>query len=756
MQASSILVVEDEGIVAQDIRQTLVSLGYAVPATVASAEEALRAAEEKPPSLALLDIRIRGELDGIATAEVLRDRGIPVVFLTSYSDEVTLMRARAAQPFGYLLKPFNERELRAAIETALYKHEMEERLAARERWFSTTLMSIGDAVIAGDPEGRVSFMNPSAVALTGWPQQEAIGRRLGDVFRIVDRKTKRPHALPLDRAIRNREAVSLPNEVALLTKRGASIEIGDSCAPIVDDQGDVLGTVLVFRDIARERQAERALRESEAHFRALFDESPVPKWLYDRDSLRILVVNDQAVRHYGYSRDEFLGMTIRDLRSPEGSAPEAETPVGRQHGLERHRKKDGRPILVEVWSNDFSLEGRRVRLVEINDVTEHLRVEEQLRQAQKMEAIGKLAGGIAHDFNNLLSVILSYTSLLLEERDPTDPARDDIREIHAAGQRAAELTRQLLAFGRRQVLEPKVLDLNELVGSLERMVRRVVGEDIELRTLLSPAPTCVWGDQSHLEQVVVNLVVNARDAMEHGGTLSIETAKVVLDDQYVAEHLGATPGPHVMLTVTDTGVGMDEETVARIFEPFFTTKDFGKGTGLGLSTVFGIVKQSGGHITVTSALGQGTAFKVYLPRVEPSVDVGESPSGTSSGSKRGSETILVVEDDDQVRAVVRGVLRRAGYRILEAADAASAREIVARNRGQIQLLLADIIMPKVSGPELAASLLPLCPSMRVLFMSGYPGDSLPQGLSLADHPFVRKPLTPEVLTARVRDVLDQD
>jgi PAS domain S-box-containing protein len=382
--------------------------------------------------------------------------------------------------------------------------------------------------------------------------------------------------------------------------------------------------------------------------------------------------------------------------------------------------------------------------------------EEQLRQSQKMEAVGKLAGGIAHDFNNLLTAINGYSDLTLRRLQDADPLRQNIEEIRKAGDRAAALTRQLLAFSRKQVLQPVVLDLNSIVSELERMLCRLIGEDIDLRTVLEPRLGSIKADPGQIEQVLMNLVVNARDAMPRGGKLTIETANLYLDEEYAGRHIAVTPGPYVMLAVSDTGTGMDEKVRARIFEPFFTTKEAGKGTGLGLSTVYGIVKQSGGNIWVYSELERGTTFKVYLPRVDEgaqeyrrSVEAGEALQGT--------ELILLAEDDEIVRKLAGEVLRQYGYRVLEAANGGAALLICERQEEPIQLLVTDVVMPEMGGRELADRLRLLRPEMKVLFMSGYTDDAIVhQGVLDEGVNFIQKPFTPDALARKLREVLGKN
>jgi two-component system cell cycle sensor histidine kinase/response regulator CckA len=419
--------------------------------------------------------------------------------------------------------------------------------------------------------------------------------------------------------------------------------------------------------------------------------------------------------------------------------------------------------LMRAGANDYICKGNLSRLTAAVDrelreaanrrarrelETERKTLKEQYLQSQKMEAIGQLAGGVAHDFNNLLTVILGYSDLLLSGMGDANPRRDLVEQMKGAGERAAGLTRQLLAFSRRQVLAPRVLDLNAVVADLEKMLRRVIGEDVTLTTDLQPDLDPVKADPGQIEQVLMNLAVNARDAMPTGGSLVIETRNVELDDASIRS------GPHVLLAIADTGHGMTPEIRARIFEPFFTTKEKGKGTGLGLATVYGIVQQSGGHIAVSSKPGQGTIFKVYLPRTQEVVARGKSPR-TTAPAPRGSEMVLLVEDEDAVRSLARLVLRRAGYRVLEAADGDEALRVVGRHQGPIHLLVADVVLPGQDGRQVAERLLGSHPGLKVLFLSGYTEDAVVRHGILEDQVhFLAKPYSPAVLAQKVREVLD--
>jgi hypothetical protein len=507
------------------------------------------------------------------------------------------------------------------------------------------------------------------------------------------------------------------------------------------------------------RRAEEALAASERYYRLLFDENPQPMWVYDRKTLAFLAVNQAAIRHYGYSREEFLGMTIKDIR-PEEDISALLQDVSRssleseQRREWRHRRKDGSLLDVQIWADRLPFVGRSAGMIIAIDITEQKKLAAQLQQAQKMEAIGRLAGGIAHDFNNLLTVILGYSQFLQHRLGPDDPSLKDAVEIHHAGKRAEALTRQLLAFSRQQVVQPKVLGLNTVVEDIQKMLRRLLGADIELVIDGDPDLGRVKADVGQIEQVIVNLAVNARDAMPHGGTLAIETRNLDLDATYANTHLGVSPGPYVMLAVSDNGQGIPPEIRSKIFEPFFTTKEEGRGTGLGLSTVFGIVKQSGGHVEVYSERGWGATFKIYLPRIDEAAESAVT-EGKPVRVARGTETVLLVEDDEMVQRVVCDGLQHAGYRVIAVSRAAEAIQIFEKNSPRIELLVTDAVMPGMSGPELVQLLRARGLAGRVLYISGHTAPvALAQMKEDAEATFLQKPFTPEVLAAKVREALD--
>jgi PAS domain S-box-containing protein len=533
-----------------------------------------------------------------------------------------------------------------------------------------------------------------------------------------------------------------------------------SADPVVTHVVRVFVFVLLSGAVVAVRHGRRRTLEASEQFQMLFDRNPLPMWLYDDETLEFLAVNQAAITTYGYSREEFARMTLADIRPEEDRAALALRPakgLPNYTGTSRHRTKDGRVLEVLVRSHLVDSHGRPARLALLEDRTERTSLERQLRQAQKMDAIGQLAGGVAHDFNNLLTAIFGYCDLLLNDMPESDPRRRDVEEIRKAGTSAAALTDRLLSFSRKQIIEPRTLDLNAVVGDMGRMLERVIGEDIEMELHLSPALGMVRADPHQIGQVLMNLVVNARDAMPNGGKLTITTDNIMLDETYGRMHVGVVPGPHVMVAVSDTGTGMSSEVQARLFEPFFTTKPAGKGTGLGLASVYGIVKQSGGNIYVYSEVGHGTTFKVYLPRTEDAVVQGVSAAPappTSAAQTRTGFTILLVEDNPALEQIARRLLLRFGYTVLSAASGDEAVKVSREHPGAIDLLLSDVVMPGQSGPSLAARLKSERPEMRVLHMSGYTDDAVVRhGALSGTAAFLQKPFTPEGLSRKIEEVL---
>jgi len=519
----------------------------------------------------------------------------------------------------------------------------------------------------------------------------------------------------------------------------------------------------------KSKQAEDALRESEEKYRTLYDSSRDAVMLITPDKV-FLNGNPACVKMFGCrNEDEFIFLTPAAL-SPEYQ-PDGDSSVEKSqkmisiameqgsHFFEwKHKRVDGEEFYSTVLLASMKLYGKKILQATVRDITEHKKLETQLLQAQKMEAIGKLAGGVAHDFNNILTTIIGNAELALMDVIKDESLRTGIEEIKKAGKRAASLTRQLLAFSRKQIIQPKILNINELLTDIEKMLGRLIGEDIELLTIPEPALWQVKIDPGQIEQVIINLAVNARDAMPKGGKLTIETDNADLNENYFREHgiEGEKSGHYVVLAVSDTGSGMDKKTQEHIFEPFFTTKEVGKGTGMGLSTIYGIIKQNNGFVWVYSEPGQGATFKVYLPEVKKDADL-EKKEQTHVDDLSGSETVLIVEDNDSLRNFAQKILHIYGYRTLNAENGEDALMVCKEHDGRIDLMITDVVMPKIGGREAAKRLQPLYPQMKVIYMSGYTDNAIVHhGVLEPGLNFLEKPFTPEGLARKVREVLDAE
>jgi len=513
-----------------------------------------------------------------------------------------------------------------------------------------------------------------------------------------------------------------------------------------------------FTEIIERLQAGLApLRGPEARLRVLVEQLPAVLWTVDRN-LRFTSALGAGFTRLKIKPDALLGTSLLDYFE---TSDQTFLPIA------AHRRAvAGEPMTFHVeWkSGSYACHVEPLRdsdgqvsgaICMSLDITDRKQLEEQLRQAQKMEAVGRLAGGIAHDFNNLLMVIQGYSDLLVERLPGADPLRRNAEQIQMASQRASSLTRQLLAFSRKQMLAPKILNVQGVVAEMEKILRRLIGEDIQLETSSAPDLGLVRADRSQIEQVILNLAVNARDAMPHGGRLTIETANVELDSSYSHPPAVLSPGRYVMLAVTDNGCGMDAETQAHVFEPFFTTKEKGKGTGLGLATVYGVVKQSGGYVWVYSEPGRGTSFKIYLPRIEETaVPAGRDGKSETQIPQRGSETILLVEDEKGVRELAREYLASSGYRVIEAEDGHTALELATMHVGQIHLLLTDVVMPGISGRELAERVSQIRPGIKIIYMSGYTDQAVVHhGILQNDAVLLQKPFTLMTLAGKLRELL---
>ena len=1011
MSQVRILVVEDESVVAKDIQWSLKSLGYTICGWASSGEEALEKAEALKPDLVLMDIVLKGGVDGVEAAEHIRTNfDIPIVYLTAYADEHTLQRAKVTEPFGYILKPFEERELHTTIEVALYKHETERRIKQSQYWLSTTLKSISDGVITTNTEGKVTFLNLNAEALTGWKESEALGEDLTGIFNVRDQEGAPLPVKPWLESLREGKVFG-PMSHLLVSGKDTAIPIDYSTAPIRDERGNTIGMVLAFRDITERKKAEMLLGRERETFFAILQKAPygviliektgrylyvnpqftlitgyslkdiptgkdwfrkaypdaayrkraIRTWVEDAtrarpvdrtfsvhckngqareiemrstslDDGRIILTasditerkmaeealraseekyrelvqnansiilrrdaagnvtffNEFAQKFFGYSEAEILGKNVIGTIVPEKDSSgrnlvEMVNDVGRQPEkystnenenmlrsgervwiswtnkptydnegnireilcvgndiTERKRAEEALRLQAQIidqihdsvistdlaghitiWNKgaerlfgytseeaigkhvsfiypedqyqllqetvigplkaagSYEVELRNKKksgeefyvhlslsvLRDSNgvvtgiigyhmDITEHKKLEEQLRHSQKMEAIGQLAGGIAHDFNNILTAVIGYANLLQMRLGEGNQLRSYVDQIIASSERAANLTQSLLAFGRKQILDPKAITVNEIIKSMEKLLARLISEDIELKTQFIDKDLTVFADAAQMGQVLMNLVTNARDSMPDGGKLAISTGLVQLDSVFVKRHAYGKPGMYAMISVSDSGVGMSEKTRQRVFEPFFTTKEVGKGTGLGLAIVYGIVKQHNGFVNVYSELGQGSTFKVYLPLIRSAY--GEEKEPSLSPPVGGTETILIAEDDTEVRKLTKNVLEEFGYTVVEAIDGEDAISKFLKHKRKVDLVMLDVVMPRKNGKEVYQYVRKIRPDIKALFTSGYTADVihekgvLDEGLN-----FVSKPVAPTELLRKLRDIFDQ-
>ena len=760
--ALRILLVEDSKSDAELVLRALRQAGIAHSAARVEAESQLaRALRDFSPDVVLADHALPAFTGEAALRLVQRERpGTPVIIVTGSLDEETAAEYIKAGAADYVVKGRLQRLGPAVRRAAALKQAMEDATRAErarlrsERRFRKLVEFSSDVITLLDATGTIVYSTQSLKPTLGYAPGEKVGQSVFELTHPDDR----PSSERLLREVLARTDRVVKADLRIRHKDSSWRRLEVAAVNRLWDV-DVDAIVVNYHDVTERKRAEEALREAMDHLRALIDASPLAIYSLTTDA-RIRTWNAAAERIFGWPAHEVIERplpTVPADKEQEGRELRDRVMRGETlSGVEiTRRRRDGKLVQLSMSAGPLFDAGGRVTgiMAVLADVTEVRQLENQYRQAQKMEAVGRLAGGIAHDFNNVLTAIAGYCDLLLEDLSSDDPHRGDIREIRKAADRAAALTRQLLAFSRRQVLSPQLVELNELVADMRSMLERLLGEDVTLDVVAGAELGTVHADPGQLEQVLMNLAVNARDAMPEGGRLTIATADIQLDASYAELHLAAEPGPYVMLAVSDTGTGMDEHTKAHLFEPFFTTKEAGKGTGLGLATVYGIVKQSGGYIWVYSEPGQGTTFKVYLPRMVGARGPEELPPAEQA-RHQGTETILLVEDEATVRTIVREALERLGYTVLEAASGEAAIQIGERHPGPIHLLLTDVVMPGQSGSHVAAQLRRARPELRVLFMSGYP--SVAMTARSTQEPgvtYLQKPFGPDTLARTVRQAL---
>lgn len=900
MKPLRVLNIEDSNRDHELIRRHLANAGYALTVERVDTAPDMEAALTNGEWDVILCDYSMPTFNAGAALDLLKRKMVdtPFIVVSGTVGEEEAVKALKAGADDYLIKdnlarlvPAIEREMQEAENRRARQRaeNAQERLDAelsRERGRVSDIVGTIPGVVwemvcvESESMPRLDYVSEFAESLLGYPLQDWLGEPEFWFSSIHEEDRDRVRTVA-EEAIEKKRGWR--TEFRWVASNGQPVWVDSQSVIVKDRAGKMAGFRGVCFDISERKKAEIATLDSEMRFRSLFESNPLPLWVYDVETLRFQKVNEAAVSHYGYSRDEFMSMTIKEIRSPEQVAPFIEDIEVRQQsngysGVWQHRKKDGTLIDVEISAHDLWFPDRNSRLVLANDITERLRaehelsrseeryrdlvenahdiifslepggrflsvnragelitgfsrdemvrmnlmqtiapdhagkasemiaetlsgreapayeldlmtksghtvsvevntklvkqdgtavriqgiarditarrrLEEQLLQAQKLESIGRLAGGIAHDFNNMLTAINGYSDLTLRQLPEDNPLRKNILNIKTAGERSAMLTNQLLAFSRQQVLHPEVVKPNEIIAETAQMLERVIGEDISLEIELNPNIGRVKVDPGQLSQIIMNLAVNARDAMPTGGRLGIETENIFLDPDSAQGFTDLRPGPYVRIAVADTGTGISDADLARIFEPFFTTKEVGRGTGLGLATVYGIVRQSGGSIDVKSTVGSGTTFTVHLPRLTEQIPLSfktETPHAVAIGG----ETILLVEDEEIVRSLLKSLLEACGYKVIEAASGAAALSVC--DAGEtIDLMMTDLVMPKMSGRELAEKIVRKLPGLPVIFTSGYTDDTiLRDGATNDEVHFIQKPFTFEAVSAKVRELLD--
>ena len=727
MTSARILIVEDEGIVAKDIQNRLEDLGHTVIDIASSGEEAIQKTEATQPDLVLMDIVLKGDMDGVKAAEQIRKRfDVPVVYLTAYANEKTFERAVITEPHGYIVKPFRDIELLTTINMALHKHKTERKLKESQRWFATTLKSIGDAVITTDTGELVTFINPVAQKLTGWKQEEALGKELREIFNTIDEETRSAPENIVTKVIGEGIVGGFENHRILIAKDGKEIFVGDSAAPIRDDKGNIKGAVLIFRDITESKRAEEALRESEERYRTLVETVPDVVFGISSDG-KISALNPAFEKVTDWSRNEWIEKPFLLIIHPEDVPLVLEMYQKALVGKTlmpfelRILSQSGEYLTIEFFGTSQIKDEKVIGVLGIaRNITERKKMEEELIRAQKLESLGVLAGGIAHDFNNLLTVILGNVSLARMITNPEVNIFQRLVEVEKATLRAKRLTEQLLTFAKGGAPIKKTISIAELIKDSVRLA--LVGSNVSCEFFM---PENLWSaeaDEGQLSQVINNLIINAKQAMPNGGMINVSVENINLESE-PGHALYLKDGRYVKITVQDQGIGIPKQHLNRIFDPYFTTKQ--KGSGLGLAACYSIIKNHDGYITVDSELGVGTTFTIYLPSSEREIS---EKADKEEKALLVNGKILVMDDEEVVREIIGEMLYHIGCEVEFAIDGQEAIELYKRARESekpFDAVILDLTVPGgMGGKDAMKALLQIDPGVRAVVSSGYSSDPI--------------------------------
>ncbi len=758
MKKTKILIVEDELIVAEDLASNLEFMEYEITDILTTGEEAIESVKNNLPDCVMMDITLQGEMTGVDVAAILKkDFSVPVVFLTAHTNRDYLDRAKLTEPYGYLLKPFQDKDILMTIETAIYKHGIELKLQENEKKFRSIVENSHAGICILDEKGIVTYVNHKMAVLLGVKEEEILGKEFV-IFLNKDDSVVFSKILGkidfMDQESDREIEITLP---------GGIIRNLEVRASVIRDENDEIKIISQFLDITDRKKNQKKIQML-AHAVESINESVIVTNMENK----VLFVNEAFVRKYGYSHDEILNKPVDIIRSKNNPLN-----INKDLFLETlDGGWQGELLNVDKWGREFPVflttsiirdeKDYPVALVGVSrDISSDKEMQLHLRQQQKMESIGNLAGGVAHDFNNLLAVINGYTELIIGKIDVDSTIYSFLKEIEHAGNKAADLTRQLLTFSRKQVIKPKIIQINIIISNLAKMLKRIIGENIEMSMDLHEEVLPIKADPGQIEQLLMNLVINARDAINEKEysdkkLISITSDQVVIDESFPDHDMNEHPGKYILIKVSDTGVGIEESARKKIFDPFYTTKAKGKGTGLGLSTVYGIIKQNKAYIIVDSTPGGGAEFNIYWPCLDDLLTE-VSPEITKDSLRQGSETILLVEDNEKVRALSETIVKSLGYNVISAVNGKEAFEIISMPSIKIDLIISDVIMPVMDGIELAKKIQENNFDLPILFSSGYSDEYISiENLKDIGVDFINKPYSVKEISKKIRKILDNE